>query len=160
MIIRTLKHLWLVLDICVKSMAQTIILNGSHKISRRKRFSAFTADSMQSMFVEVSNRIVQNYQRFPSETRAANVALAYFAKYCLNLADRGIVLNVIYEVIKTYDLLESGASLLTGYFIFSRTTSIRREAGELHHAVILEEEIRWSKNLFSFPVGISWNFFN
>lgn len=80
---------------------------------------------MQSMFSEVSQRIVQNHKRFPAETRAANVsfwlfifipytnvkvALAYFAKYCLNLADRGIVLNIVFELIKTYDLLESGVS--------------------------------------------------
>lgn len=73
-VIKTLKHLWLVLDICVKSMAQTIVLNGSHKISRRKRFSPFTSDAMQSMFSEVSQRIVQNHKRFPAETRAANVS--------------------------------------------------------------------------------------
>jgi hypothetical protein len=78
-VIKTLKHLWLVLDICTKSMAQTIVLNGSHKISRRKRFSAFTADAMQSMFNEVSQVFVANlllvskYMHFSELSRTTNV---------------------------------------------------------------------------------------
>lgn len=95
----------------MKSMAQTIILNGSNKTTRRKRFSPFTADAMQTTFSEVTQKIVQHHRKFVAETRSANVALAYFAKYCLNLTDRGIVFGIIYDLVKVYDVFESGVCL-------------------------------------------------
>lgn len=106
--IKMLKHLWFLLDVCSKTMCQAIIINRSNKISRRKRFSAFTVDAIQSLFNEIVQKIIEHHKAFAVETRAANLALAYFAKYCLNLADRGLMFDVIYELIKSYDLVESG----------------------------------------------------
>lgn len=89
-------------------MAQTLVLNDKHKVSRRKRFSAFTSDSMIAVFSEVGQKIVEHHRRFAAETRSANVAIAYFSKYCLNLTDRGVVFGIIHELIRKYDLAESG----------------------------------------------------
>ncbi|KAI6226407.1 hypothetical protein M3Y99_01290000 [Aphelenchoides fujianensis] len=94
----TLKHLWCVLDICAKSMCQAILI---------KRL----AQALESTFTALTQQILVHHQRFPAESRSANLALAYFAKHCLNIADRGIVFKVVYETIKSYDLFEMGVML-------------------------------------------------
>ncbi|KAI6205131.1 hypothetical protein M3Y94_00757800 [Aphelenchoides besseyi] len=103
-----IKNLWFVLDICAKSMTQAILINGAHKYSRRRRFSNFTIEALESTFTAVTQQILNHHQRFPAETRIANLALAYFAKHTLNLADRGVVFKVVYETVKRYDLYEMG----------------------------------------------------
>ncbi|KAI6222962.1 Dedicator of cytokinesis protein 9 [Aphelenchoides fujianensis] len=116
----TLKHLWCVLDICAKSMCQAILINGSHKYSRRKRFSTYTVEALESTFTAITQQILVHHQRFPAESRSANLALAYFAKHCLNIADRGIVFKVVYETIKSYDLFEMGVIGNKATFQFPR----------------------------------------
>lgn len=89
-------------------MIQTTIINGSYKISRRKRFSPFTVEAIEFLFNHVSQKIIHHHKRFSVETRAGNVALAYFAKYTLSFFDRGVVFGAIHELIKSYDIVESG----------------------------------------------------
>jgi hypothetical protein len=89
-------------------MIQSTIINGAHKISRRKRFSPFTVEAIEFLFSHVGQQIIYHHKRFIPETRAGNVALAYFAKYCLSFFDRGIIFGAIYGLIKSYDLVESG----------------------------------------------------
>ncbi|KAI6203313.1 hypothetical protein M3Y94_00541700 [Aphelenchoides besseyi] len=107
-ILLIIKNLWFVLDVCAKSMTQAILINGSHKYSRRRRFSNFTIEALESTFTAVTQQILNHHQRFPTETRIANLALAYFAKHTLNLADRGVVFKVVYETVRRYDLHEMG----------------------------------------------------
>ncbi|KAI6207973.1 hypothetical protein M3Y96_00065300 [Aphelenchoides besseyi] len=107
-VLKIIKHLWFVLDICAKSMTQTILINGAHKYPRRRRFSTFTIQALQLTFTVVTQQILNHHQRYPTETRIANLALAYFAKYSLNILDRGVVFKVVYETVKRYDLYEMG----------------------------------------------------
>uniref|UniRef100_A0A1I7SEQ5 DOCKER domain-containing protein n=1 Tax=Bursaphelenchus xylophilus TaxID=6326 RepID=A0A1I7SEQ5_BURXY len=107
-IISTLSHLWFIIDVTVKSMTQTILTNGSHKYSRRRRFSQLTLEAIDATFLAVSQQILQNHQKFAAETRSANLALAYLAKHSLNIADRGAIYASLYEIIKRYDTNEVG----------------------------------------------------
>ncbi|CAD5231301.1 unnamed protein product [Bursaphelenchus okinawaensis] len=108
LIVNTLSNLWFLLDVTIKSMTQTILTNGSHKYSRRRRFSQLTLEAIDTTFVIVSHQILNNHQKFPSETTAGNIGLAYFAKHCLNIVDRGFIYNSILEIVKKYDTNDIG----------------------------------------------------
>lgn len=109
-ILACLRHLWFLLDVAAKSMTQAILTNCSHKYSRRRRFSSLTLEAMDNMFAAVAHQILCYHQRCAPETRAANVALAYFAKHCLNIVDRGSLYTILYELVKKYDLNDVGVS--------------------------------------------------
>ncbi|EFO84240.1 hypothetical protein CRE_15603 [Caenorhabditis remanei] len=97
------RQLWVLTDAIIKSMAQTMCSEQLNKISQRDRFPTEVLEQMGLILDVGVQQIVTKHKEMKDESRCANLAFAYLARFALNFVDRGVVFRWIHNYISRLD---------------------------------------------------------
>ncbi|CAB3407627.1 unnamed protein product [Caenorhabditis bovis] len=97
------RQLWVLTDIVMKSMAQTMCAEQLNKKAQKDRFGGELLEQMGQVLEVGVPQIIAKHREIPEESRCANLALAYFVRFALSFVDRGVVFRWIHFYISHLD---------------------------------------------------------
>lgn len=97
------RQLWLLIDVAMKSIAQTICAEQLNKTAQKDRFPADLLEQMGQVLETAVPQIVAKHREIPEESRCANVALAEFIRFSLSFVDRGVVFKWLHFFVSKLD---------------------------------------------------------
>uniref|UniRef100_A0A914CQ09 Uncharacterized protein n=1 Tax=Acrobeloides nanus TaxID=290746 RepID=A0A914CQ09_9BILA len=103
------RQMWFLIDVMCKSMALWLIEKKLYKAPRRERFPPELLFRIENFVESLIQHIIAKHRDLPSDSRSANVALAYFLRFALSFTDRHAILNQIHFVADSLDRNESRA---------------------------------------------------